>query len=335
MDRGRARAALLLRSPAPSNFGLRHLAPSPTRQQHDNKNTERALVRLLPSHEEVEVRCSELAEKDEAAAAAVAAAAAAAVPAAQRGGGGVSGGGDERRPGGRGDSGSGRASERHGERGGGGGGGRGVERNGDDHRRRGEREGSGHKREREDERRRDGGSGRGGDRGDDRGGSKRQRERSRDRDRRRSRSSSSSSESSSSDDDAAPPAPRRPTWLFPLIRVRVLDKRLRGGALYLKKGVVVDVHPGALADVAVDGDGGGRVVVQLPEDRLETVVPKAPGAAVQVVAGQWRGRKGRLLRASVSGGAAAVQLAGDLEVVRLRLDDVAEFTGGDVDDEEH
>jgi G patch domain/KOW motif-containing protein len=109
----------------------------------------------------------------------------------------------------------------------------------------------------------------------------------------------------------------------------VLDKRVQGGKLYLKKGCVVDVHPGALADVCIDETGG---VVQLPEQQLETVVPKQPGAPIQVVAGEWRGRRGRLLQAARGGGgggggAAAVQLAGDMAVVRLALDDVAEYTG--------
>lgn len=34
-----------------------------------------------------------------------------------------------------------------------------------------------------------------------------------------------------------------------------MDKRVRGGKLYLRKGVVLDVHPGATADVAVDETG--------------------------------------------------------------------------------
>lgn len=34
-----------------------------------------------------------------------------------------------------------------------------------------------------------------------------------------------------------------------------MDKSVRGGKLYLKKGTLVDVHPGATADVAVDDTG--------------------------------------------------------------------------------
>ncbi len=38
----------------------------------------------------------------------------------------------------------------------------------------------------------------------------------------------------------------------------MIDKRLQGGRLYLKKGEVVDVHPGAIADVSMDE--GGQVL---------------------------------------------------------------------------
>jgi G patch domain/KOW motif-containing protein len=271
-------------------------------------------VRLHPSNEEVEVRASELGELRDAAAAAAAAR------------GGVGSG----RP-----SSSGRGSEQERER-----------SRGDERARERARERDGGKRER------DGGSGGsrersrehggGGDAKRHRGGSRdrdrdrdrgRERERERERDRRGRGGGGSSGSDSDSDSSGGgpPPPPARPTWLFPSIRVRVLDKRLHGGGVYLKKGIVVDVHPGGLADVALPE---GKGVVQLPEALLETVVPKEPGRPVQVVAGHWRGRRGRLLQASAAGGAAAVQLVGDMAIVRLQLDDVAEYTGAlDEEDE--
>lgn len=42
------------------------------------------------------------------------------------------------------------------------------------------------------------------------------------------------------------------------LQVRVLDKKACGGKVYLKKGVVVDVHPGPIADVSMEE--GGRVL---------------------------------------------------------------------------
>lgn len=88
---------------------------------------------------------------------------------------------------------------------------------------------------------------------------------------------------------------------------------------------MLDVSPNGSCDVRLEEEG--RSVVSVHQDQLETVVPKEPGAAVMVLAGKHKGRKGRLLQASVSGGAAALQLLGDMEVVRLSLDDVAQFMG--------
>lgn len=106
--------------------------------------------------------------------------------------------------------------------------------------------------------------------------------------------------------------------------MRVVDKRLQGGKLYLKKGMVLDVAPDGSCDLRMEDS---RQVVSVHQEQLETVVPKDAGAAVMVVAGQHKGRKGRLLQVSVSSGAAALQLVGDMEVVRLQLDDVAQFMG--------
>lgn len=47
-----------------------------------------------------------------------------------------------------------------------------------------------------------------------------------------------------------------------LLQVRIVDKHVRGGRLYCKKGRVVDVHPGAKADVCVD-DTGDTLTVRL------------------------------------------------------------------------
>ncbi|KAF8069698.1 gpkow [Scenedesmus sp. PABB004] len=179
-----------------------------------------------------------------------------------------------------------------------------------------------------------------------RGGKERGRSRSRDRDRarerRRSRSRSrergggkerrrsrSRSRSRSGGRGGGRPAARRALpparlWAAAAIRVRLVDKALGGGRLYLKKGVVLDVAPDGTCDVRLDDT---RQVVSAHQDQLETVVPKEAGAAVMLVGGEHRGRKGRLLQVSISGGAAAVQLTGDMAVVRLLLDELAAYTG--------
>lgn len=115
-----------------------------------------------------------------------------------------------------------------------------------------------------------------------------------------------------------------PSWLLRNIKVRIVDKGVRGGKLYLKKAVVVDVHPGGTADLAVDDMPD---MLQLPEAALETVVPKAEGSAVMVLAGPWRGSKARLLQCRIDDGVAAVQLVADFSVQRLMLDQVAQYVG--------
>ncbi|KAG2428963.1 hypothetical protein HXX76_011207 [Chlamydomonas incerta] len=131
-------------------------------------------------------------------------------------------------------------------------------------------------------------------------------------------------DSDSADDSGDEGPPSAPSWLYPHIKVRIVDKSVRGGKLYLKKGTLADVHPGATADVAVDDTGD---VLRLPQSSLETVVPKHDGAPVMVVGGPHRGQRGRLLQVNVNAGAAAVQLSADFSIVRLLLDDVAGYAG--------
>lgn len=111
----------------------------------------------------------------------------------------------------------------------------------------------------------------------------------------------------------------------------MIDKRLQGGRLYLKKGEVADVHPGSRADVRMDE--GGQVL-QLHQSALETVLPKEEGAGVLVVAGKLRGSRGRLLKRSADEGVAAIQLASDFSVHRLVMDDVAAYAGRVEDDDD-
>lgn len=104
----------------------------------------------------------------------------------------------------------------------------------------------------DDERRRDRDAGR------SERGSGSQRDRDRDRDRGRAEDDRGSKrqrhDTSSSDDEDARALPAR-SWLRPLIRVKIINNKLKGGRLYLKKGTVVDVHPGAACDVRVDETG--------------------------------------------------------------------------------
>lgn len=104
-----------------------------------------------------------------------------------------------------------------------------------------------------------------------------------------------------------------------------MDKRVAGGALYLKKATVIDVPIPAVADVRLDDTG--RVVQGLRQEQLETVVPKSEGAAVVVLRGPARGQIASLLQKNSKTGLAAVRVTGgamDDEILKVSLDDIAE-----------
>ncbi|CAG9464299.1 unnamed protein product [Pedinophyceae sp. YPF-701] len=113
-------------------------------------------------------------------------------------------------------------------------------------------------------------------------------------------------------------------WVMPGIRVRVVDRHVGGGKLYLQKGVIVDVTRPRVCDVRMEHNG--TVVSDVRQASLETVVPKAAGGRVMVLRGAFRGQVGSMLARAMSDGhgAAAVQVGDDAEVLRVSLDDVAE-----------
>ncbi|KAL1499716.1 hypothetical protein AB1Y20_012403 [Prymnesium parvum] len=114
-------------------------------------------------------------------------------------------------------------------------------------------------------------------------------------------------------------------WVRESIRVRVVDKKLARGQWYNKKAVVVDVS--GPDEFAVQMDDSAARVEGLKHAHVETALPKA-GGTVLVLRGAHRMRRGRLLERHSSDARAVVQLSGDLQVVELSFDDVAEWVGG-------
>ncbi|CAI7896767.1 unnamed protein product [Closterium sp. NIES-54] len=136
-----------------------------------------------------------------------------------------------------------------------------------------------------------------------------------------------------------PPPPRRRPWLMPHIRVRIVDKRIHGGRLYLKKGTIVDVGTPTTCDVLLDsgsseagersGNGvssRGNLVQGLKEQEMETALPKK-GGRVMILCGANRGQVGKLLERRGEEGVAVVQLAESFALELLAMDDVAEYVG--------
>ena len=120
-------------------------------------------------------------------------------------------------------------------------------------------------------------------------------------------------------------------WLRPGILVKITDKGLQGGRLYLKKAAVVDVPTPDTCSLSVAG-GSGTVVTGVAAWQVETSVPKEAGAAVVVLAGPHAGEAGVLLQRSSAAAAAAVRLTDGDEVLRLGFDDFAAAASGHGDD---
>lgn len=117
----------------------------------------------------------------------------------------------------------------------------------------------------------------------------------------------------------------REMWVRENIRVRIIDKRLQGGALYNKKGVVEDVS--GVNTFSLRLDDSCKLVEGLRKSQVETVLPKRAGAAVVVVDGKYKLRRGRLVERHTKDARAVIQLTGDFELITLSFDDIAEWVG--------
>jgi G patch domain/KOW motif-containing protein len=175
------------------------------------------------------------------------------------------------------------------------------------------------------------------DRERDRDGRRRRREENdeynrKNSDRDRDRNSSSSRRETKRQRTSASPAEdvQHSRWLIPNIRVRVVTKKL-SSRQYKQKGIVLDVtHGGAYATLQMND---GQILDRVPERYLETALPKVGGNAI-VLTGKHRLQKGKLLERSSDSGKGVIQVFEDMNVVKLSLDDMAEWCGPLDDDME-
>ena len=187
-----------------------------------------------------------------------------------------------------------------------------YDRNGGDRKRiKREEDESGRDRDRRRQREQDEGR-----RGDDR-------DRNRDRNRKSDRRSDEEKRRRSESDDVL-------HWLIPNIRVRVVSKKL-SSLQYKQKGLVLDVtHGGAYATLHMSD---GQILDRVPERYLETALPKVGGNAI-ILTGKHRLQKGKLLERGSESGKGVIQLFEDMNLVKLSLDDIAEWCGPLDDDME-
>ncbi|KAM5145378.1 G-patch domain and KOW motifs-containing protein [Mantella aurantiaca] len=120
--------------------------------------------------------------------------------------------------------------------------------------------------------------------------------------------------------------PEEPSWLHRDLKVRFIDKHYKGGKYYNSKMLVEDVLSPVMCVCRTDT---GRIVDDIKQNMLETVIPKEEGDRVLVVLGKHRGQVGRILHRDRQKSRALVQLQGDHDddAVTLGYDVICQYTG--------
>uniref|UniRef100_A0A672S0E9 G-patch domain and KOW motifs-containing protein n=1 Tax=Sinocyclocheilus grahami TaxID=75366 RepID=A0A672S0E9_SINGR len=163
---------------------------------------------------------------------------------------------------------------------------------------------------------------------DDRGKTDRDRERGKDRDRDQKKRKH---RESSADREKPPPAkesrpsPPAPSWLQRDLHVRFIDKAFKGGKYYNSKMRVEDV---LTPHTCVCRTEEGRLLDDIRQKMLETIVPKNDSDYIMVVLGEHRGQVGRILKREREKCRAMVQLDRyEEQVFTLDYDAICHYVG--------
>ncbi|CAL9703437.1 unnamed protein product [Knipowitschia caucasica] len=100
-----------------------------------------------------------------------------------------------------------------------------------------------------------------------------------------------------------PPAP--PSWLQRDLKVRFIDKAFKGGKYYNSKMRIEDV---LTPSICVCRTEEGRLLDDIKQDMLETMIPKSEQEFIMVVLGEHKGQVGRILQRDKNKCKAMVQL---------------------------
>ncbi|XP_074538255.1 G-patch domain and KOW motifs-containing protein [Halichoeres trimaculatus] len=120
-----------------------------------------------------------------------------------------------------------------------------------------------------------------------------------------------------------PPAP--PSWLQRDLKVRFIDKSFKGGRYYNSKMRVEDV---LTPTTCVCRTEEGRLLDDVKQDMLETIVPKSENDSIMVVLGEQRGQVGRILQRDKNKCRAMVQLDRyEEKVFTLDYDCICHYVG--------
>jgi G patch domain/KOW motif-containing protein len=114
-------------------------------------------------------------------------------------------------------------------------------------------------------------------------------------------------------------------WVRPLLRVRFIDKRYKGGKYYNTKVVIEDVATETSCTVRTEG---GAILDDVHPKQMETVIPRSTGDVVMILSGRRKGQVAELIDKDKKTCLASVQMLPDKdEVLKLDFDDVCEFAG--------
>ncbi|XP_074499583.1 G-patch domain and KOW motifs-containing protein [Sebastes fasciatus] len=120
-----------------------------------------------------------------------------------------------------------------------------------------------------------------------------------------------------------PPAP--PSWLQRDLKVRFIDKAFKGGRYYNSKMCVEDVLTPTMCVCRTEE---GRLIDDVKQDMLETIIPKSEDDAIMVVLGEHRGQVGRILQRDKNKCRAMVQLDRHEEkLFTLDYDTICHYVG--------
>ncbi|XP_051758798.1 G-patch domain and KOW motifs-containing protein [Ctenopharyngodon idella] len=164
---------------------------------------------------------------------------------------------------------------------------------------------------------------------DERGKTDRDREREKDREKDQKKRKH---RESSGDREKPPPAkesrpsPPAPSWLQRDLRVRFIDKAFKGGKYYNSKMRVEDV---VTPHTCVCRTEDGRLLDDIRQKMLETIVPKNDSDYIMVVLGEHRGQVGRILKRDREKCRAMVQLDRyEEQLFTLDYDAICHYVGG-------
>ncbi|KAI4800526.1 hypothetical protein KUCAC02_009668 [Chaenocephalus aceratus] len=147
--------------------------------------------------------------------------------------------------------------------------------------------------------------------------------RSKDERKRKHRESSQDRDKPPVKEARRPPPP--PSWLQRDLKVRFIDKSFKGGKYYNSKMCVEDVLSPSTCICRTDE---GRLIDDVKQSMLETIIPKLESESIMVVLGEHRGQVGRILQRDKNKCRAMVQLDRHEEkVFMLDYDIICQYVG--------